>query len=391
VAKPREAGIVKTILLGAGASVEAGVPAAKELARKIYEAARQFPDLARAAEVAIGGLRSHRSIAHEDPFGDVDIEDLYQVLRLLAERSANPLAPFVGAWSHATTAAERTSNRHVADRMVGALAEGLSSFGRARSDSATPLGELTGTDLSRLRHVLEETLAAGASPRDSAFSACAAFVLKRVVQASWIQDSTRVSYLNALLLSSHEKPIWIASLNYDNALERASEALEIPLDIGVASGSSSVNFSLRAQVSLAKLHGSANWFFSPQGVLQVLGAPMELRTAMIFGSGNKLQVNGPYLDLLFAFRSRLDRSQVVEVCGYSFRDQHVNHLLLAWLGAEPTRHLDVFDPHLTEAEIEKNVAQSMPPGWRLSSGTLGSQLRINAMTASQWAARYQNV
>jgi hypothetical protein len=369
----------RTILLGAGVSVEGGVPAAKEMARRAYDATKRFPDLARAAEVAIGGVRSHRSIAHKEPFGEVDIEDLYQVLCLLAERSANPLAPFVGSWSHATVAAERPSSRHLADLTVGALAEDMRNYGDAR------LGSITGSDFNRLHLLLDETLAAGGAPYDTAFYACAQFVLRQVIQASWIRVATKTEYLHELLRSASHSPLWIASLNYDNAIELAGASTGVSVDTGLHTGSMSVRFKEDSPVCLAKLHGSANWSFDPHGRFQISEAPAELRTAMVFGAGNKLQVNGPYLDLLFAFRSQLEMSNKVEVCGYSFRDQHINYLLLSWLNSDPARNIEVFDPQITDDQIAANIAMAMPSGWAFQKGQLSSRLRIRGITASKWA------
>jgi hypothetical protein len=56
----------RTILIGAGASAEAGVPTARPMAREIYKELTVERDIADAIRVAIGGLKHHRT---KDPFG----------------------------------------------------------------------------------------------------------------------------------------------------------------------------------------------------------------------------------------------------------------------------------------------------------------------------------
>jgi len=51
---------------------------------------------------------------------------------------------------------------------------------------------------------------------------------------------------------------------------------------------------------------------------------------VIFGAGNKLRPDGPYLDLYSEFRAALAEARQVVVIGYSFRDAHVNEALRRW-------------------------------------------------------------
>ena len=82
---------MRTILLGAGASVEAKVPAAKKMVKLIYGHFRQFDSrISDAMQTAIGGLKLHRSVECAEPFDEVDVEDVYETLRLLGSRESNP-------------------------------------------------------------------------------------------------------------------------------------------------------------------------------------------------------------------------------------------------------------------------------------------------------------
>ena len=80
--------------------------AAKPMAERIYNNLKRDESLAKAIEVAIGGLSFHRCTTKQDPFGHVDVEELYEILRMLGDRNKGLMAPFVGAWSNAITSAE---------------------------------------------------------------------------------------------------------------------------------------------------------------------------------------------------------------------------------------------------------------------------------------------
>ena len=66
--------------------------------------------------------------------------------------------------------------------------------------------------------------------------------------------------------------------------------------------------------------------------------------AVVFGQRNKLTAEGPFLDLLFAFRQELERAGRLTVIGYSFRDPHVNEYLAQWINASPEHRFRIVDP-----------------------------------------------
>jgi hypothetical protein len=51
---------------------------------------------------------------------------------------------------------------------------------------------------------------------------------------------------------------------------------------------------------------------------------------VIFGGGNKLTAEGPFMDLFHKFKRLLWKRQHLLVIGYSFRDDHINHLIEHW-------------------------------------------------------------
>lgn len=95
------------------------------------------------------------------------------------------------------------------------------------------------------------------------------------------------------------------------------------------------------------------------------------------------------MDLLFAFRAKLEMTDELHVCAYSFRDQHVNHLILRWIEQDLTNHrVLIFDPALSTDAIYKNIESAMPRTWRLSRGTLVNRMDLRPLTASEWIAEY---
>ena len=58
--------------------------------------------------------------------------------------------------------------------------------------------------------------------------------------------------------------------------------------------------------------------------------PEGVGPGLIFGAGNKLRADGPYLDLYREFTDALTGAARVITIGYSFRDAHVNEALRRW-------------------------------------------------------------
>jgi hypothetical protein len=97
------------ILLGAGASVDAGIPDAYQMTSDIanlanaqaesveYDAVRT--DARRVINFVLGGLLFDLAQANQNPIGSgVNVEDLFATVQLLANRNSLEVAPFVGAW-----------------------------------------------------------------------------------------------------------------------------------------------------------------------------------------------------------------------------------------------------------------------------------------------------
>jgi hypothetical protein len=85
------------------------------------------------------------------------------------------------------------------------------------------------------------------------FHHAAVEILRELIQFSWIRDSSKVAYYVPLLRSATTAPLWIASLNYDNAIELTAKNLGVICDIGITSGKPGVVFTAKAANPCAPL------------------------------------------------------------------------------------------------------------------------------------------
>lgn len=88
------------LLLGAGASKEAGIPTAFEMTRSISDQIRKdWPEYGRVISYVVGGLLFDGGQRNEDPLaGQINVEALFNAVQLLAERNSLEAAPFIGSW-----------------------------------------------------------------------------------------------------------------------------------------------------------------------------------------------------------------------------------------------------------------------------------------------------
>ena len=86
------------------------------------------------------------------------------------------------------------------------------------------------------------------------------------------------------------------------------------------------------------------------------------------------------MDLLFAFRERLDSTDQLCACGYSFRDAHVNHLIYSWLARARGRRLVVIDPNLDQ----DGVLDRLYGDQRWEGDSVRDRVVVRQVKASDW-------
>jgi NAD-dependent SIR2 family protein deacetylase len=134
----------------------------------------------------------------------------------------------------------------------------------------------------------------------------------------------------------------VVTLNYDDALEHMHGwAMTFRIVSAPYPEPAVPDDPLTKPLRLIKLHGSVNWSrdnatgdvspMQPTVSFRYTREAWEGHTpGIIFGAGNKLRPDGPYLALYQEFREALARAHQVIVIGYSFRDPHVNEALRQW-------------------------------------------------------------
>jgi len=283
------------LLLGAGASVEAGIPDAKQMAREIVRLFNGDSSLEKEAEVlnfVNDRLTAHAKKIH--PFIDVDIEALYNAILSLSERGKLEISSFVQSW--------------VPDLIK-------------IKDANTLFANI----MLKMERMLEEL--------------------------TLIKDERKVDYLKPILnLAKSGDGLFIATLNYDNGIELLSKVNGVACETGIESWTREGFFNFPNKgIALGKLHGSNYWFWtngtSTYGERlshrqvrfklshdQSLPKILQVETPMvIFGQRNKLTAEGPFLDLLKEFDEQLQRTNTLTAIGYSFRDSHINFYISKFL------------------------------------------------------------
>jgi len=325
------------LLLGAGASVEAGIPGAYKMTERIADVFRTSPHHrvdSRVLAFVIGGLLFKRGIEGDDALSSgVNVEELFNAVQLLADRGRLEAAPFVGSW-HAMVEEldtfdppeasleriHRAIQKGVAEQVKSAIPNHISGFaasdidrnvqkaieamvkGRSLSSgSFDSLSRAVGKHLEEYikrwtdnlkntaprNYDLEQELRklADQKPKPGqgrVFEYVAEHMIYTLIEIVWIKDPARVKYLRPLLaLAAKQDRLVVATLNYDNSVELAAASAGVPCDTGITTWSQNGKFSFRADgIALLKLHGSIEWeqgwLSGPEMIEHLAVSPVDL-------------------------------------------------------------------------------------------------------------------
>ena len=304
------------LLLGAGASVEAGIPDSQKMVGEIEKLVstetdwKRYQELYRYLRSSIFFADGLQGKFNEDvPF---NIERLVNVLDELQKKEGHALYPFVGAWN-------------------------------------PKLQEVAGVDfinVQEFRNVIVQTL------RD---------------QWVTLSETESASYYRGLLRfqKEYEHPLRVFSLNYDLCVEQTCGSTL------VQRGFSERTWDWRMfdetsedpkPLLLYKLHGSLDWYFRDGQVLYT-DATQSIKNediALIFGTSYKLQYLDPFLFLAYELRRwTLDASKIIVCIGYGFSDDHINGILGQALRQNHERKLLAITGPGNECAAKKVVVASL--------------------------------
>jgi hypothetical protein len=287
------------VLLGAGASVDAGIPHSAAMVEKIQSSLAgdwaEFKNLYNYVRSAIFYADGIQGTFHDRV--SYNIERLVVSLDELARREDHPIYPFIGAWNPRLI------------QVAGADFRKVFSF----------KNEI----LDRLRHDWIE-----------------------------IENYEAAGYFKGLINFQRELnyPLRVFTLNYDLCVEKAyqSEYNEFPergFDRNRCWSHELLEDGTPGEkpLYLYKLHGSIDWMRdATTSKITFSDSTSKIgidEGVLIFGTTQKLQYLDPFLFLVYQLRKLSLDAKLLLVIGYGFGDEHINGILSQALHANPTERL----------------------------------------------------
>ncbi|UCH62181.1 MAG: SIR2 family protein [Fidelibacterota bacterium] len=368
----RKMGDKPVFLLGAGSSVDAGIPTTndmtKTILKKIQESYRYELE-EKVLKYVIGGMQFRRGVKGGDPFAGINIEDLFSAVEMLADRNELDIAPFVGTWSPTIEEIEKSDEisldswrlesdfKELVENLIRDIdTDKNSGFGGSFSRRQSVHIFHAKHSLEKLIENIFNSIKEAFRGKTEAFSHTADTMLRLRVEMVWIEDEQKIKYIEPLITLEQGDVVTIASLNYDNVIELCAEKMDIKVATGLTSWSQvGVIDPPKNGIELLKLHGSVDWDLQqnqrtrnkiPHDIIQRakiedIRKGYRYRPAVVFGSGNKLTAQGPFIELFRAFGRRIENCILLVTIGYSFRDEHINEVLKRWLNANVERQMIV--------------------------------------------------
>lgn len=264
------------ILIGAGASADAGIPVSSDMVERIEYLIKTNADwknfediyyLIKSGVEYSAGLNGNKAI--------FNVEVLMNDLNELIKKVDHPLYPFIGSWNI--------------------------RFNEVVKDDFTLLERF------RLKIFNE---------------------LKKWVQPN---DLSKAAYLKKIAEFQSELnfPLRIFSLNYDLLLEKT---LSTDIERGFNDKKEwdyrrFVGSTDEHSIYLYKLHGSIDWERDEETQIVKSLDSIPEKPDLIFGTQYKLQYVDPYLFFMTQFRSYALEAKIIACFGYSFSDEHINAIL----------------------------------------------------------------
>ena len=307
--------INKAYLLGAGASMDAGLPLASGITSLALEHLNDNSqpserDLAGVLNFVVAAMVAHAARHGGRPDQFPDIESVVSAVDLLASRSDVELTPFVQSWDPGVLSASRgrDANARTAVRKMREAIEAPRELFAERPFSEAfdlMLDDRLGSDSGHLFKRLNVAL------------------MRMLLTILQTPEATRLAYLQPLVdLGAGTDGVTVATLNYDLTVETAAAEHGIALSTGVDDWLFKGRVDFPADgIRLIKLHGSVGWTaaaptatglrLKPEPFDPRPPIPSSLETpAVIYGKRGKLRGDGPYLDLRGAFARALSQSSV---------------------------------------------------------------------------------
>lgn len=295
-------------LLGAGCSVEAGIPASASMIDELETIleSEDMEDLKKLYNYIRASI--HYADGVQGIFSTyIDIEKLVNTLGELEKKELNTIFPFIGSWN-------------------------------------PKLISIAGNELENIKRFKD-------------------MIIDRLRDWVSIKDDDKTTYFSSFFTFQEEIefPIRIFSLNYDLCVEKNCPIGKC-LERGF--GSDKVwdwrrfeeNILESVNIYLYKLHGSIDWIRSPnEGNILRFQSTEARQPDLIFGTDSKMQYIDPYLFSLYEFRKYTLEAKYIIIIGYGFNDYHINGILRQALQNNSNRKLIIVSPSANKGEIERKM------------------------------------
>lgn len=324
------------LLLGAGASIDAGLPSAFDLTEVVYSRLINHSHAKNLFGYVVSKLVVRQARNGFSPFEKLNVEEVYASLKRFIARDSDALSEFVYSWDPVTLPSGKafssdefsrilsqaiTKRRGLNGDLISLDSYKLKAAGELISNALQPLGVKGDLD-SALRPYLD-------------------------VLVTCLTPTNEVNkYVDRLTCYCKENVAAVATLNYDTVFENSCSQQDINVDHGLSRWNKSKYIRFTGTgVKLAKLHGSINWYESHDEILIDPDSSGWNKRALIFGGqSDKLVAHGPYLQLRHEFQSLLRSTNVFGIIGYSFQDTHLNAIIRAWISSRRNAKLVILDP-----------------------------------------------
>jgi len=302
------------VLLGAGASVEAKIPASLGMINKIEELLKNnWSDYKKLYDYVKSAINYSDGIKGSFSGNNYNVERLVNTLDDLRKGDNHPLYPFIGAWN-------------------------------------PKLSEVAGQDLRKISGFRTEIVT--------------------ILRDDWVQltYNNDANYFKGLInfQRQYQHPLRVFTLNYDLCVEVHSSEVKLERGFNNERIWDWRRFDDTTEdakdLYLYKLHGSVDWTKDDHDNLIYKENSSEIPpddVAIIFGTTYKLQYVDPFLFFAYEFRKwTLDSAKIIIAIGYGFGDEHINGILSQALNNNVERKLLSISPirnDVTEKKKESSI------------------------------------
>jgi hypothetical protein len=343
------------ILLGAGASAEAGIPTAISMTQSFLDAInpnhedRSTDRAYLAFSFIINGVRIYNSTKGSSPYAGVNIEEVVNALDDIINRNLSESSFFIQSWHPYIDYLENIAKEQAVSGMANELNNIINHLlDRNNYDRSFIKSSARPPSYNPQSRIADRSFQGKNGYDDALFSRLRSGIVRYVTQKTLLtnEDINRLSYLIPLVQWASSSASIISTLNYDNSIELVAKHNDIKIDTGISKWNSSrITHWKKSNIPLIKLHGSANWSAEKnKDDINIIDRHEELSIygpSIIFGGRNKLTSDGPFLHLMMDFWGKISQCDRLFVIGYSFSDTHINSIIFRWLRTDQSREISI--------------------------------------------------